>query len=111
VDSADDEVLLVVNNHAAIDMNNIDVVHAVSPTVMIVRRSAEGCPASPDQRGIAYCGVAPPPEVLDRLNEQERLFVAGWRARRAKHEQARPGDGLAWDAPGMSPPDLPPRPP
>ena len=46
--------------------------------------------------------------VLDQLDDSARLFVDAWRAR--PHEKPdRPGQGLAWDAPGFQPPDLPPR--
>jgi hypothetical protein len=47
-----------------------------------------------------------PPDVLAGLTESERLFVDAWVVgRRAK---SRRGDGLAWDAPGFTPPDPPP---
>jgi len=48
----------------------------------------------------------PPADVVERLTDEERLFVRAWSSR--KVEKVRPGDGLPWDAPGFLPPDLPP---
>jgi acetamidase/formamidase len=44
-------------------------------------------------------------DVRARLTETERLFVDAWVLGRRPKE--RHGDGLAWDAPGYQPPDLP----
>lgn len=46
-----------------------------------------------------------PGAVLDKLSENERLFVSAWASRRVAKE--RTGDHLPWDAPGYSPPDWP----
>ena len=44
-------------------------------------------------------------DVRDELTGTERIFVDAWVVGRQR--KARPGDGLAWDAPGFEPPDLP----
>ncbi len=84
-----------------------EIIHQVSNRVLVARL-ARG--TDPDLiRGhprVAYVGQHPPREVLDDLAESERLFVDGWLSR--FHEKSdRPGEGLSWDAEGMSPPDLP----
>lgn len=43
-----------------------------------------------------------PAPALEGLSAGEQLFVSGWLARSAPKE--RPGEGLAWDAPGYTPP-------
>ncbi|MEN3275391.1 MAG: hypothetical protein V7631_1181 [Massilia sp.] len=42
------------------------------------------------------------------LSDIEQLFVQAWRQRQQMIHKQRPGEGLAWDAEGFSPPDLPP---
>jgi hypothetical protein len=99
------ELLVVLSEpHAARAVTGLEVVHQVSPTVMIVRR----LPPEMDESGVLYAGVDPPPEIIDALDDGERLFVEGWLARHSATKTDRPGEGLAWDAPGMTPPDLPP---
>ncbi len=46
-----------------------------------------------------------PDDVREELTETERIFVDAWVVGRRPKE--RRGDGLAWDAPGFEPPDLP----
>jgi hypothetical protein len=99
------EFLVVLSGpHSAGAVTGLEVVHQVSPTVMIVRR----LPPEIDELRVRYAGVDPPPEIIDALDDGERLFVEGWLARRSATKTDRPGEGLAWDAPGMTPPDLPP---
>jgi hypothetical protein len=50
-----------------------------------------------------------PPEVLQRLHPQERLFVKAWNLQRATQGKGRPGEGLPWDAPGFQAPGPPSR--
>ena len=55
----------------------------------------------------AVTAVAGPGESLEGgadLTAQERLFADAWSQRTG---EARPGEGLAWDAPGFTPPDPP----
>ena len=60
----------------------------------------------PRWRGATVYEDDVPGAVLDKLSEQERLFVSAWATRRIGKE--RIGDHLPWDAPGYSPPDRPP---
>jgi hypothetical protein len=46
-----------------------------------------------------------PDDVRAGLTETERLFADAWAA--GREPKTRPGEGLAWDAPGFQPPDLP----
>jgi hypothetical protein len=46
-----------------------------------------------------------PDSLLDGFTQSERVFIQAWKERR--HLKRRPGDKLAWDAPGYSPPDRP----
>ncbi len=48
-----------------------------------------------------------PPADLAELDESEALFARGWAARPGLSAAKRRRDGLAWDAPGAEPPDLP----
>lgn len=43
-----------------------------------------------------------PVDSAHTLTESEEMFIGAWLAR--KDENARKGEGLAWDAPGYSPP-------
>ena len=64
---------------------------------------------TPADLDVVYAGDDPPPDVLAALDATERLFVEAWLANRATAKLHRPGDGLAWDAEGLTPPDLPPQ--
>lgn len=48
-----------------------------------------------------------PPGGLAGLDESEVLFARGWAARANLSAAKRRREGLAWDAPGAEPPDLP----
>ena len=45
--------------------------------------------------------------VLDDLDASAQLFLRAWRQQPVSKPN-RPGDGLAWDHPGFTPPDRPP---
>lgn len=50
-----------------------------------------------------------PPEISEKLDEGEKLFVAAWSSRfQEGAAKQRRGEGLSWDAPGFQPPDAPP---
>jgi hypothetical protein len=53
--------------------------------------------------------LSDPEQALpDSLGETEQLFAHAWQQRLRSIHKQRPGDGLAWDAPGFTPPDPPP---
>ncbi len=86
------------------------VVHRGSPRVLVVRLEGDADVEHIRQSSaVAYAGRRPPVTVRDNLEPGEQLFVDGWLSRLPPKPE-RPGDGLAWDAPGMSAPD-PPRTP
>lgn len=49
----------------------------------------------------------PAESIPGSLTETEQLFIQAWQQRQQMSNKQRPGDGLAWDAEGFSPPDLP----
>ena len=104
----DRELLVVLRPGHHVVTQGSDVVHQVSPEVMVVRVPPGSTIQSRDEVGVVYAGVDPPPEVLADLDPNERLFVEGWLTKRATAKTDRPGEGLPWDAPGMTPPDPPP---
>lgn len=59
--------------------------------------------AAPGVLGVGQPDV--PAEVRALLTDTERLFVDAWVL--GRQPKQRHGDGLAWDAPGHLPPDLP----
>jgi hypothetical protein len=48
-----------------------------------------------------------PDSLLELLSQPEALFARAWERRQHAHPEERPGEGLAWDAPGFEPPDAP----
>ncbi len=85
------------------------VTQTASPRLLVVSGSG------PDdaQRLRAIPGVTAvtdgdlPPDGLAGLDEGEALFARAWAARTSVSAAKRRRDGLAWDAPGAEPPDLP----
>lgn len=69
-----------------------------------------------DDRQAALLGGRPHVQVLSdptqalpaSLGDTEQLFAQAWQQRLRMTDKRRPGDGLAWDAPGFTPPDPPP---
>ncbi|MDQ3735436.1 MAG: hypothetical protein M3400_15825 [Actinomycetota bacterium] len=86
-----------------------EVVHQISARVFVVRQDEATFDVLSHDPRVAYVGAQPPPDLVNGLEDQERLFVDGWLAR--GKQSRRTGDGLSWDAEGMTPPDLPRRPP
>ena len=79
-----------------------------SPRVVVVAVSPEETPPSPSTPGVvAVSSGAPPPDVIEDLDEQETLFVTAWASRMTGPQKQRRGEGLPWDAPGFEPPDSP----
>jgi len=87
------------------------VTHAASPRLAVV----EGPPGTGPEALRAIDGVAAVASAGDALpaasalTPDETLFADAWAMRTgAGAAGERPGEGLAWDAPGFSPPDPPP---
>lgn len=48
-----------------------------------------------------------PPDVLETLDEGEKLFAEAWLSQSEQGSKQRRGEGLSWDAAGFTPPDAP----
>jgi hypothetical protein len=48
-----------------------------------------------------------PEGLLSELSQEEQVFIQAWVRKRTEPQKQREGDGLAWDAPGLLPPDPP----
>lgn len=107
------EMLVVLTaTHAQQTRENIEsqfqLRHIVSDRILVIDK--------PDAKRIALLRAIPgieaatidalPQDILNSLNQTEALWVAAWFER--KRPKQRPGEGLAWDAPGFLPPDPPP---
>lgn len=111
VNETSDEWLVVLDEpaelaHAALDAYG-RVTQRVSPRLLVLGNLADKCaPELATIEGVlAVATEALPPEVLDRLNDDERLWAAAWAQRRKPKD--RPGDGLDWDAEGFEAPGPP----
>ena len=82
-----------------------EVLHRMSPRVLVVRHEGRALEALKRDPRVAYVGRRPPEDLINGLTSQERLFVDGWLAR--GDHPTRAGDGLSWDAEGMTAPDRP----
>ncbi|CAN5613236.1 MAG: hypothetical protein M3493_11695 [Actinomycetota bacterium] len=82
-----------------------EVVHQVSARVFVARLDEGAYDLLSHDPRVAFIGDQPPRDIIDGLEDQERLFVDGWLAR--GKQTRRIGEGLSWDAEGMTPPDLP----
>lgn len=84
----------------------LTVRHTVSPRVFVVHGAPAALASLATIAGVQVIspGAAPdsPPQAL---TDAEMLFVSAWLQQGAT--TARPHDRLAWDAPGMTPPDPP----
>jgi hypothetical protein len=101
------ELLLILDAASAGDLlghlgEAVRVMHRM-PHVVVLRGSDEALAQVAARPGVTRAverGTTPP--VLSELSEGERLFVRGWLAGSTSKEH--PGEGLAWDAPGYTPP-------
>jgi hypothetical protein len=109
--------VLVVDYLPADESSAWPVTASVPPRVAVLRAGAEALEAIARQSRLAiargpddHIEVAGDMTALDELDDGARLFVEAWRTTSsvASATRERPGDGLAWDAPGMEPPDPPP---
>jgi hypothetical protein len=83
------------------------IVHSASSRLLVLELTPGQRVADlMDEPVIRWIGEVPPDDVVDELDDSERLFVDGWLLRR-RGKPERPGEGLDWDAEGRRPPDGP----
>jgi hypothetical protein len=86
------------------------LVHSASSRLFVLELEPGEQPSHlMDESAVRWAGESPPGDVVEELDEAERLFVEGWALRR-QGKPERPGEGLDWNAEGRRPPD-PPVPP
>ena len=90
---------------------SLQVTQVASPRLAVV----EAPPGTGPEALRAIGGVAAvfaageSPEDPGTLTDAEKLFAGAWSMRTGDVAGSeRPGEGLAWDAPGFTPPDPPP---
>jgi hypothetical protein len=82
------------------------VVHSASPRLHVIRLEASAVQKFESLPGVVELTADSfSPELLERLDDQERLFLEALSRRNAPKQ--RLGEGLPWDAPGFEPPDPP----
>lgn len=82
------------------------VTQSVSPRVLVVSTAGADLERIRQHPGVWRVVAGGAPGEIPGLDGQEALFVAAWASRQGG-KAARAGDGLAWDAPGLTPPDPP----
>ena len=85
---------------------SVTLVQHLPPRLAVVESDDDARAAlrtAPDVLGIGDPDL--PDDVRGRLTDTERVFADAWVL--GRRPKTRPGDGLAWDAPGFEPPDLP----
>jgi hypothetical protein len=83
------------------------VTQSLSSRVLVVDAAGADLDRVRRNPGVLHVVSGPDePGDIPGLDEQEALFVAAW-ALRQKGKGERPGEGLAWDAPGFTAPDPP----
>jgi len=86
----------------------VTVVQSLPPRLAIVQSADDAGPALRAAPGVRAVGAPALPEtVRSTLTDEELLFADAFVI--AGAPKTRPGDGAAWDAPGFTPPDRPPR--
>ncbi len=82
------------------------LVQHLPPRLAIVESDEDARAALRTAPGVLGVGEPDlPDDVRARLTDTERLFVDAWVV--GRQPKTRRGEGLAWDAPGFQPPDLP----
>lgn len=82
----------------------IRVVQRASPRVCVVAGPEEEVDRLKATPGTYVIGAGTNPEIIEKLNPSESLFVRGWMINKTSQKRRR-GDGLSWDAPGFEAPD------
>jgi hypothetical protein len=107
-----EEAIVVLREHdvagtrAAI-ARETEILQSISQRVFVVRGTPEVLGRLSNMENVAASSAsALAPAEMRGLSAAERQWAEAWNLRRAK-KKSRPGEGLAWDAPGFSPPDRP----
>lgn len=107
------EILVILNRESAADAlsalsTRFRVTHAVSPRVVVVETDPGQLPPSTSETGVMAVADGPlNPEIVNTLDDAERLFVSAWTSRMTDAPKQRRGEGLSWGADGFTPPDPP----
>jgi hypothetical protein len=99
------EVLLELQPGATLDALRpaVEIRQNLPPRLAIVAVDEDGVRALEGKPEIlAVFTEDVPAEALERLDDPERAFAAGWNERRRPKQ--RRGDGRPWDAPGFDSP-------
>jgi hypothetical protein len=98
------EALLVLGGDPSPDLTDVQVTQKLEPRLYIVLATSarlQELAGEPGVRAVIRAGDRTP----DDLDERETLFAEAWQL--SQRQKVRPGDGLAWDAAGFTPPDFP----
>jgi hypothetical protein len=85
----------------------VKVVQRASSRVALVEGPVAGIRKLAALPGVEVIEDDIPDSLLEQLSRTEALFARAWERRQHAHAKERPGEGLAWDAPGFEPPDAP----
>jgi len=108
----DTEALVIVDECQATEAlsrvgERVEVTQRLPPRLAIARGERGALEAVRHLPGVVSVSEGPVPEpVLRGLSPTEQVFAEAWALGR-KPKLVRPGEGLAWDAPGFQPPDRP----
>ena len=85
---------------------SVTLVQHLPPRLAVIESDDDARAALRTAPGVLGVGEPDlPDDVREQLTETEQVFVDAWVL--GRRPKTRPGDGLAWDAPGFEPPDLP----
>lgn len=82
------------------------VTQTLPPRLVLIRAEAGVQARLAGIAGVAGVYNETPPDLPPDLTRTESLFISGWESRQRR--KPRPGEDLAWDAPGFVAPDAPP---
>lgn len=102
------EVLIHLRDGTHDDIVDLDVVHRVSPRLVVVDEGVLETTRFVDG-SISFDAYTPETSFTEELNRtltpEERLFTESWRLRHAELNKVRTADGADWDATGFRAPD------
>lgn len=84
--------------------SDFQLLQIASPRVLTVTNTPQALAEIASRQGVVLATKDQVPStVLEELNANEKMWIAGWQLR--KQPKQRIGEGLSWDAPGFQPPD------